>query len=154
MSTVTAFSIWALVPVEVVPRAVLSSPNSMVQPTKPENFSITLPDALPHGAELNGLASNSCVVDHNTSHNPDHFSSIFRTSFTSSIGQPSKFQPFSRAETPFSFSCVSYVNNFVPELFEPVPETAASFAPAETDSPVAEFRLEVPDDAPPSIKSL
>ncbi|KAJ7305460.1 hypothetical protein DFH08DRAFT_825151 [Mycena albidolilacea] len=74
------------------------------------------PHALPHDTECNEFASESV-------------------------------ESIAPAESPFSFHCASsYVDNFVPELFELVLEVAESSVSSETASPHPRFGFEVPDD--------
>jgi hypothetical protein len=77
---------------------------------------IILQHALPHDTECNEFASESV-------------------------------ESITPAESPFSFHCASsYVDNFVPELFELVLEVAESSLSSETASPHPGFGFEVPDD--------
>ncbi|KAJ7713879.1 hypothetical protein B0H16DRAFT_1702253 [Mycena metata] len=138
----------------------LSSIESELPPLSTPPFSevssntlpITLTDTtfLPHAdAQPNELATELCDFD--SSLNYDRNPSIMCTSFDFSIEQPSQPEPFTLAEPQHPSSCASYVDFFVPELFELEPDNAEPPEVAE-HSQSAEFEFLVTEDDPPSYQ--
>jgi hypothetical protein len=141
---------------------VAGSDNESIFDSIPESetdLDTDVPNCSPHEAQLVELDGSTAELEHPSLsrlsfyENSDrslpgiilqhaHLHDVERNELTSK-----SVEPITRAEPPFSFhGASSYVDNFVPELFEPVLKVAGSSVSSETASPHPGFGFEVADD--------